>query len=58
MTIQTAEEVADRSRPDVIAEAIPLGLNVHSVQSQWVLVNHPVNPVIAGAAECAPCILA
>ena len=57
MTVQTAEEITNRARTYIVAGRIAFGLDVNAIKAESILVNDPVNAIIAGTAESATCIL-
>src|SRR5690606_34265655 len=51
---KTAEEIADRPGAYAVARCITFGLDINSVQSQFILINHAINAIVSAAPERAP----
>ncbi len=56
MPVKAAEEIPDRSGPNVVAICVAFGLNVNPVEPEGVLVDHAIDAVVAAAANRAACI--
>ena len=56
MAVEATKEVADCTGPNVIAGSLTPGLNINAIKPQSVLVDHPVNAIIAATAERPNCV--
>src|SRR5690606_14628482 len=52
--VKTGEEIADRPGAYAVARCITFGLDINSVQSQFVLIDHAINAIVSAAPERAP----
>src|SRR4051794_21755690 len=53
MAVEAAEEIANGSRADIVAQCVALGLNIHPVEAQIILIDHAINAVVAATANSA-----
>jgi len=53
MAVEAAEEVPYRAGTNIVADSVAFGLHVNAIKPKGVLVDHPINPVVAGAAKGA-----
>src|SRR5258707_14414579 len=53
VTVEAPKKISDCTRTNLIARSVPLGLNINSIQPKDVLINNPINSVVAAAAKRA-----
>lgn len=52
MTIQATKKISYRTGSYIVANGVSLGLNIDTVESKSVLINHPIDAVITTTSNC------